>query len=119
MPRKRPDLTKSEQQRIRANISRQATQIGNRLADYAMGKDGVTMSSAQVRAALGLLGHTLPSMQSTEVTDLTPTVTYQDVEAQYAAALQTMTMTDLRALLAAIPEDERQELLGSLGETVQ
>lgn len=117
MPRKRPTMTKSEIQRIRANLSRKATQIGNRLSDYALGVEGIQMSSAQVRAGLGVLQNVLPSMQSMELNDISENrQSYVDVEAAYQAALQSLEPGDIKALLQSLPPEERELLLESLDE---
>lgn len=54
------------QDEVRQKI--QATQLINRLTNYALGKEGVTMEPAQVTAALGVLKKSLPDLQSTELT---------------------------------------------------
>lgn len=75
MPRKIPQLSKLQISRIRANLSRKASQLGNRLSAHALGetgKDGkpVEMSPSQIKAAQVILGHILPAQAQTQVEDL-------------------------------------------------
>ena len=65
-------LSKLEIGRIRSNLSRRATQLGNRLSKFAMGEDGIEMTPSQVKAAGTVLSHVLPSQAQTQIEDVTP-----------------------------------------------
>jgi hypothetical protein len=65
-------LSKLEIGRIRSNLSRKATQLGNRLSKFAMGEEGIEMTPSQVKAAGLVLSHVLPSQAQTQIEDITP-----------------------------------------------
>ena len=126
MPRKIPELSNLEIGRIRSNLSRQNSKIGNRLQANALGtltdKDGNPdeMTAGQLKAAEILLKNTLPGQTASTVLDVTPIEpTMQEIERQYQQAIADLPMTDLRQVLETMPEETRQALIDSIGETEQ
>jgi len=82
MPRKPSELTKRQQQTIRSNLARSASQIGNRLAQNALGKLETELTPGQIKSCEAVLRHVLPAMQSTEVMDITETVSRDEMQEQ-------------------------------------
>jgi hypothetical protein len=113
MPRKiATSLSNTEIGRIRSNLSRANSKIGNRLQQCALGtltdKDGnsITMSSSELKAAGLLLANTLPAQAASTIEDVTPNYVNenpQDLQAQY--------MDMVKDTLAQLPADERERLL--------
>ena len=65
MPKKIPELSKSQIGRIRANLARQASVIGDRVSKCATGE--LELTQQQLTAAKLILGHVLPAMQQQEI----------------------------------------------------
>ena len=63
-------LSKLQIGRIRANLSRNASQLGNRLTAHALGE--VDMNPSEIKAAQVVLTHVLPGQQQTQIEDITP-----------------------------------------------
>ena len=101
MPRRIQELTKAQIGRIRANLSRKATQVGDRLSKFALGESDsygneIEMSQAQVAAAKAVLNHVLPAQQQTQLEDITKD--YGDpaeVKAQFDEAVRESTLRQL------------------------
>ena len=112
MPRKIASLSNTEIGRIRSNLSRSNTQIGNRLRECALGtlkdKQGniITMSSSELKAAELLFKNTLPAQQASTVEDVTPGYVNENPQ-----DLQEKYMDMVRDTLVQMPEDERLRLL--------
>ena len=126
MPRKIKQLSNLEVSRIRSNLSRKATAIGERLQNNAVGiltdNDGnpIEMSASQIKSAELVLRHILPGQQATTFTDLTVIEKSKDqIEAEYQTALANLPLQDLTEVLKGIPQEERQALVDSLEETQQ
>ena len=75
MPRKAPTLTKSQIKQIRANLARQATQLGNRLVKNGLGTltdhegNPIELSAGQIKSIEATLKFVLPAQQ--EIDDTT------------------------------------------------
>ena len=126
MPKKIPELSNLQIGRIRANLSRKTTQIGNRLQLNAAGelkdKDGnlIEMTSSQLKSAELVLKHVLPGQQATTFNDVTePEKSMADVEREYQEVIAQLPVHDLRQVLASMPIEERQALIDSMEETSQ
>ena len=112
MPRKISELSKLEIGRIRSNLSRKASVIGDRLIKNTLGElkdkngDPVEMTNSQVQSAKIVLGHILPAMQSTEITEHVEKVTKEQVEgnlqAEIQKAIQGMTEAERQALIESV-----------------
>ena len=126
MPRKIPELSNLQVGRIRANLSRKATQISNRLQLNAIGKltdhEGkpCEMSSSALKSAELVLKNILPGQASTTFEDVTePELSVQEQEQRYQQALAQLPVTDLMQVLQTTPTEERQALIDSMEETTQ
>ena len=115
---KAEQLTLDQISNIRATQAKRAAQLLRRLGEYAGGeldKDmnpKVVMDSNQVKAALGLIGHILPSQQSTTFQDVTePEKTREDIEGNV--------QNELMKALKLIPKEERQALIDSVDQVKQ
>mgnify|MGYP001821068568 CR=1 FL=1 len=69
MPRKIEHLSKLEIGRIRSNLSRRASVLGDKLTKHALGEQEMTPS--QIKAAQVVLQHVLPAQAQTQVEDVT------------------------------------------------
>ncbi len=112
---RRQTFTKSEQQNIRANLARKASQLGNRLTKYGLGElPEDAMSANQVRAALGVLSHVLPSMVQQEVEDVTErTINREEILKRQnelrKQILKTVTPEELAGLMHPVATQEHGE----------
>ena len=126
MPRKIAELSNLQIGRIRSNLSRKATQIGERLQKNAMGtlmdndKNPLEMSASQIKSAELVLKHVLPGQQATTFQDVTePEISMQEQEQRYQQAIAQLPVSDLKTVLANMPKAERQALIDSMEETSQ
>ena len=126
MPRKIPELSKLQIGRLRANLSRSNTQIGNRLQKNSLGKlkdengDPYQMSASELKSAELVFKNTLPGQQSTEFNDVSePEKTREQIESEYQAALENLPVSDLTEVLRNMQPEQRQALIDSMGETTQ
>ena len=116
MPRKIPSLSNTEIGRIRSNLSRSNTQIGNRLRECAMGtlkdKQGnlITMTSAELKAAELLFKNTLPAQAASTIEDVTPDYMLTDPK-QVQEQMNDM----LNQMLDALSVDELSAVIESKG----
>ena len=93
-------LSKLEIGRIRSNLSRKATQLGNRLSKFAMGEDGIEMTPSQVKAAGLVLSHVLPSQAQTQIEDITPDRgDPKDIKEQFDALTRDRTLAQLTPIM--------------------
>jgi len=126
MPRKIPKLSNTEIGRIRSNLSRQNTKIGNRLQECAMGTltdsagNPITMTAAELKAADILFKNTLPAQAASTIEDVTQVEpSKQEIEIAYQQAIASLPATDILQALQDMPVTERQALIDSMGETKQ
>jgi hypothetical protein len=126
MPRKIAELTNLEIGRLRANLSRKVSAIGNRLTDNALGtltdndKQPIEMTAGQLKAAEILIKNTLPAQAASTVLDLTPPEPrMEDLERDYLEAIASMPATDLKQVLDGMSKEERKALIQSCDETTQ
>ena len=110
-------LTKETILQIRSTHAAKASALLRRLRECAEGQ--VDMTPTQVKAALGVIGHVLPAMQSVQVEDVTETT--QDragVEAAYKQAMNQLKAQlrheDITQVLATMDKDTRQALIDSI-----
>ena len=93
-------LSKLEIGRIRSNLSRKATQLGNRLSKFAMGEEGIEMTPSQVKAAGLVLSHVLPSQAQTQIEDITPDRgDPKDIKEQFDELTREKTLTQLTPIM--------------------
>ena len=93
-------LSKLEIGRIRSNLSRKATQLGNRLSKFAMGEEGIEMTPSQVKAAGLVLSHVLPSQAQTQIEDITPDRgDPKDIKEQFDALTRDRTLAQLTPIM--------------------
>ena len=126
MPRKIAELSNLQIGRIRSNLSRKATQIGERLQKNAMGtltdndKNPLEMSASQIKSAELVLKHVLPGQQATTFQDVTePELSMQEQEQRYHQAIAQLPVSDLKMVLSGMTKEEKQALIDSTDETSQ
>ena len=110
-------LTKETILQIRSTHAAKASALLRRLRECAEGQ--VDMTPTQVKAALGVIGHVLPAMQSVQVEDVTETT--QDRASMETAYNQAMNQIkaqlrpeDITQVLATTDKDTRQALIDSI-----
>ena len=120
MGRKTKQLSRHDISRIRANISRRASVIGDRLARSAEGtltdNDGnpIEMTASQLKSAEIILKHTLPAQAQTEVTDVTDNpMTREEMEAQgkklRQQIIESLTAEEISQVMKVIPVEGTDE----------
>ena len=75
------------------------------------------MSPQQVKAAQITINAVLPNQQTTVIQDITaPVMTREDIEAMYRDALKRLTAKDIRTVLFALPDSEREKIIAGIAE---